>query len=113
MTYQELITPFEFGSSNVGRTEGASFTSGKLNLPKVGDCPHRKLSFSLSEDEKTKKIPCLNEVCFAIGEFFNLLNWANVTEKQIDGMGKIMHRLDCSCYNKMINAEDTQPNRTE
>ena len=68
---------------------------------KVKDCPHRQFKIQAVEANKLE-IPCLNDLCYAIGELFAGMEWARVTEKQIQKMTLVMNELDCACYNRIV-----------
>jgi len=94
-----------------GRNCGRTITASKLNLRHISECPHRKLAISLVEEQEPQNKPCLNDLCFAIGEFFENMDWADMPDKQIDRMGKIMFLLDCACHNEIVYSGKNQHNR--
>jgi hypothetical protein len=105
MTNAKPNTTAGLGSSGSGRNGERKVYAERLKLKHIDDCPHRKLAVTLTDEKEPPNKPCLNELCFAIGELFESLEWAKVTEKQINLMGKVMHCLDCACYSKILYAD--------
>jgi len=112
MTNEKANTTAELGNGGNGRNGKRMVYAEKLKLKHIDDCPHRRLATTLIDEKDPPNIPCLNELCFAIGELFESMNWANMKDKQIDLMGKVMCVLDCACYNKILYADMCEHKRT-
>lgn len=83
-----------------------------MSFPNQTSCPHRALGAGNTKPLPPSDAVCSNDVCCAVGEYLHLLDWKNVPSSHHMAIAKIMLRLNCECYERLICDVVEQHKRT-